>query len=296
MTEDRTEEDHLAATRRAVIAAALPHVAFDGWTDRTLAHAVEDAGVDAGLSRLAFPRGGVDLALAYHAARDAELAGGPAQRRPARPALPRPGRLRGDAPARAGRRRARGGAARGGAVRAAAPRRRRGAGDLAHRRHHLDRARRREPRLRLVLQAHDAVGGHSPRRCSTGSATTARTPAPPASSSARRIDNVMQFEEVKARIRGNPIAAAMLKGPQALLDRVRAPGGYSRLRSAGVPAPPGLSPGQIREGGQHGARDGTFSPGSRDAGTTATCRSWAPPTTAPGRARWSSTAPAPSRG
>ena len=61
----RSEEDHLAAARQAVVAAALPHVAFDGWTDRTLAHAVEDAGVDPGLSRLAFPRGGVDLALAY---------------------------------------------------------------------------------------------------------------------------------------------------------------------------------------------------------------------------------------
>ena len=40
-----------------------------------LAHAVEDAGVDPGLSRLAFPRGGVDLALAYHNERDAALAG-----------------------------------------------------------------------------------------------------------------------------------------------------------------------------------------------------------------------------
>ena len=40
----------------------------------------------------------------------------------------------------------------------------------------------------------------------------------------RRIDNVMQIEDVKARIRGNPIAAAMLKGPQAILDRIRAPG------------------------------------------------------------------------
>ena len=57
-----------------MIAAALPHVAFDGWSDRTLAQAVEDAGVDPGLSRLAFPRGGVDLALAFHNDRDAALA------------------------------------------------------------------------------------------------------------------------------------------------------------------------------------------------------------------------------
>lgn len=70
----RTEEDHIAETRKVVVAAALPHVVFDGWTDRTLATAVEDAGVDAGLARLAFPRGGVDLALAYHKEKDAELA------------------------------------------------------------------------------------------------------------------------------------------------------------------------------------------------------------------------------
>ena len=51
MTEKlRSEDDHLAATRRAVIAAALAHVPFDGWSDRTLANAVEDAGVDASLS------------------------------------------------------------------------------------------------------------------------------------------------------------------------------------------------------------------------------------------------------
>jgi hypothetical protein len=34
----------------------------------------------------------------------------------------------------------------------------------------------------------------------------------------------MQIEDVKAKVRGNPIAAAMLKGPQAILDRIRAPG------------------------------------------------------------------------
>src|SRR5918999_6016786 len=69
-----SEQDQVAAVRRAVVAAALPHVPFDGWTDRTLAYAVEEAGVDTGLARLAFPRGGVDLALALHHQRDAQLA------------------------------------------------------------------------------------------------------------------------------------------------------------------------------------------------------------------------------
>ena len=42
--------------------------------DRTLAAAVREAGVEPGLARLAFPRGGVDLALAFHNGKDAELA------------------------------------------------------------------------------------------------------------------------------------------------------------------------------------------------------------------------------
>ncbi len=75
MTEAaQNEADHLAETREAVLEAALPLVVFDGWSDRTLAEAVAAAGVDPGLSRLAFPRGGVDLALAFHARGDAKLA------------------------------------------------------------------------------------------------------------------------------------------------------------------------------------------------------------------------------
>ena len=34
----------------------------------------------------------------------------------------------------------------------------------------------------------------------------------------------MKIEELKGKVRANPVAAALLKGPQAILDRVRAPG------------------------------------------------------------------------
>lgn len=54
--------------------AALGHVPFDGWSDRTLAAAAADAGIAAGLVRSLFPRGGVDLALAYHRRGDAQMA------------------------------------------------------------------------------------------------------------------------------------------------------------------------------------------------------------------------------
>jgi len=56
-----------------VLEAALIHVPFDGWSDRTLRAAAAEAGVDAALVRALFPRGGVDLALAYHARGDAEM-------------------------------------------------------------------------------------------------------------------------------------------------------------------------------------------------------------------------------
>ncbi|MBL9074445.1 COQ9 family protein [Tabrizicola sp.] len=64
-------EDEMKAR---VLEAALAHVPFDGWSERTLAAAIADAGVPAALARSLFPRGGVDLALAYHALGDAEMA------------------------------------------------------------------------------------------------------------------------------------------------------------------------------------------------------------------------------
>jgi ubiquinone biosynthesis protein COQ9 len=54
--------------------AALIHVPFDGWSEATLAAAARDAGIDPALARALFPRGGVDLALAYHRRGDARMA------------------------------------------------------------------------------------------------------------------------------------------------------------------------------------------------------------------------------
>ena len=51
--------------------AALMHVPFDGWSEATLRAACADAGIDMGVARALFPRGGVDLALAYHRRGDA---------------------------------------------------------------------------------------------------------------------------------------------------------------------------------------------------------------------------------
>ena len=59
--------------RDRILDAALSHVPFDGWSDATLAAAARDAGVDPAVARGLFPRGAVDLALAFHRRGDEEL-------------------------------------------------------------------------------------------------------------------------------------------------------------------------------------------------------------------------------
>lgn len=49
--------------------AALPHVAFDGWSPATFDAAVADSGIDPAIC----PRGAVDLAVAYHKRGDAQM-------------------------------------------------------------------------------------------------------------------------------------------------------------------------------------------------------------------------------
>ena len=59
-------DDSTQAAAARVLDAALAHVPFDGWTATTFRAAVADSGVDEGLARALFPRGGLDLAIAYH--------------------------------------------------------------------------------------------------------------------------------------------------------------------------------------------------------------------------------------
>lgn len=233
--ENRTEDDHLAATRRAVLAAALPQVAFDGWSDRTLAAAVKESGVEPGLARLAFPRGGVDLALAFHNGKDAELAGELASAdllglrfrdRVAWAIMRRLELVAGDREAV-----------------------RRGATLFALPIHAADGAR-------AIWHTSDTIWtalGDSARDFSWYSkrATLAavyssallywlgdETPGFTATREfvARRIDDVMRFEGLKAKVRSNPLAAALLKVPTAVLERIRPP------RTAPTDLPGSLDP------------------------------------------------------
>lgn len=57
----------------SLLDAALMHVVFDGWSDATFDAAVADTEMDPVLARAICPRGAVDLALAYHRRGDAQM-------------------------------------------------------------------------------------------------------------------------------------------------------------------------------------------------------------------------------
>lgn len=57
----------------ALIEAALPHVAFDGWGPEAFKAAIADTGLDPAEARLLCPRGATDLAIGFHKAGDAKM-------------------------------------------------------------------------------------------------------------------------------------------------------------------------------------------------------------------------------
>lgn len=67
------QENTMEHTKSRVLEASLLHVPFDGWSEASLRAAIVDSGVAPALARALFPRGGVDLAVAYHQRGDAEM-------------------------------------------------------------------------------------------------------------------------------------------------------------------------------------------------------------------------------
>lgn len=61
----------MTVTSDKLLDAALEHVPFDGWSEAAFRAAINDTGADAALARAYFPRGGVDMALAFHRRGDA---------------------------------------------------------------------------------------------------------------------------------------------------------------------------------------------------------------------------------
>lgn len=67
------DEITMEQAKSRLLAAALPHVPFDGWSHATLTAAIADSGLGDAVARALFPRGGIDLAVAYHKAGDAAM-------------------------------------------------------------------------------------------------------------------------------------------------------------------------------------------------------------------------------
>ncbi len=219
----RTEDEHIDAARQEVIEAALPHVVFDGWSQATLDAAVADTGTDAGLAKLAFPRGGIDLAVGFHRLMDdrmvEKLAAADLEAMRIRERVTFAVRTRIELVA--GHREAV----------------RRGATLMALPMHVADGAR-------CVWETADkiwkALGDPSEdynwytKRMILGSVYSATVlfwlgdESPDYARTwdflDRRIDDVMQFEKTKARMAANPVVRAAMWGPTQLLSMIRAPG------------------------------------------------------------------------
>lgn len=69
----KTTEKTPDELRESLLTAALSHVAFDGWSDKTLNQAAEDIGVKRGILDLAFPGGSAEMIDLYAQQCDLEM-------------------------------------------------------------------------------------------------------------------------------------------------------------------------------------------------------------------------------
>jgi len=226
-TPHKTEDEHISDARERLIAAALPHVVFDGWSNATLDAAIADtgdeSGIDAGLARLAFPRGGIDMVLAFHRRADRALATELETANLADMAIR-------DRIAHCVRRRIELVAGHRDAVR-------RGATLLALPLHAPEGARAIWETADIIWTAcGDTATDYNwyTKRMILSSVFSATVlywlgDASPDFTNTwafleRRIEDVMRFEKTKAQLNENPLVRAAMWGPMQVLNMVRAPG------------------------------------------------------------------------
>lgn len=214
MTDPATPKDTL-------LAAIEPHVPFDGWSDAAFRAAITDSGLDPALAQALCPRGALDLAVAYHQAGDAAMVA----------ALRRAGlgdmRIR-DKITLAVRTR----------LECVTDKElvRRGTTLFALPQHSAEGSRLiwgTADQIWLTIgDLSDDINWYSKR--ATLSAVYGATvlywlgdqSADHAATWAfldRRIENVMQFEKLKADVNKNPLAKALLAGPNWLASQIKAP-------------------------------------------------------------------------
>ena len=210
------------STKDILLDAALMHVPFDGWSDTALAAALADTGLDATVAKAVFPRGPVDMALAYHARGDAQM-------------------LAALQAADLGDMRFRDRIANAVRLRLEAVEDkelvRRGMTLFALPPYAADGSRALWQTADHIWQAlgdtSQDVNWYTKRATLSAvySATvlywlgdTSEDDAATWAFLDRRIDNVMQIESLKAKARANPALSRLLQGPLGLLGRIRAPG------------------------------------------------------------------------
>lgn len=220
----------------ALLDAAVMHVPFDGWSEDALRAAATDCGMDITAARALFPRGGVDMALAFHQRGDRALA--------ARLAEEDLGHLRfRDRVAYAVRLR----------IEIAEDRElvRRGTTLFALPPYAADGVRALWGTADTIWTAlgdtSEDYNWYTKRATLSGvySATVLYwlgDDSPGAQATwnflDRRIDGVMQFERVKVAVQKNPLGKLLMAGPNAVLSCIKAPNRDARASMPGYTQPP----------------------------------------------------------
>lgn len=206
-----------------LLAAALPHVAFDGWSETSLRAACQDLSITRQMAALACPRGAIDLAIRFH--HDGDEAMQVVLQKTDINAMKIREKITFSVHARLDAIRDKEAVRRGATLMALPQHAAEGAGlvwgtcDRIWAAIGDSSADVNWYTKRLTLSSvYSAtvlywLGDNSPNHQDTWTFLD------------RRIENVMQFEKFKAQVNANPLAKQLLAGPNWLLSKIKAPSG-----------------------------------------------------------------------
>ena len=206
-----------------LLAAALPHVAFDGWSETSLRAACQDLSITRQMAALACPRGAIDLAIRFH--HDGDEAMQVVLQKTDINAMKIREKITFSVRARLDAIRDKEAVRRGATLMALPQHAAEGAGLVWGTCDRIWAAIGDSSTdvnwytKRLTLSSvYSAtvlywLGDNSPNHQDTWTFLD------------RRIENVMQFEKFKAQVNANPLAKQLLVGPNWLLSKIKAPSG-----------------------------------------------------------------------
>lgn len=214
-----------------LLAAALPHVAFDGWSETSLRAACQDLSITRQMAALACPRGAIDLAIRFH--HDGDEAMQVVLQKTDINAMKIREKITFSVRARLDAIRDKEAVRRGATLMALPQHAAEGAGlvwgtcDRIWAAIGDSSADVNWYTKRLTLSSvYSAtvlywLGDNSPNHQDTWTFLD------------RRIENVMQFEKFKAQVNASPLAKQLLAGPNWLLSKIKAPSGVPTVNLPG---------------------------------------------------------------